>query len=301
MVSGGTVSSDLGTLTSSLSKYSSEIDGLSSIWKGPSYDNLISKANDFVSEYTSTISGQMDAFASACDLYSQYVTAKNNYNISVSNYNKAANAKDTNYLATFKSDIDKYSNEMNTLKGQIESLLAKASSTKLEATSNKASLNVGTSAVGGAIVAGNLIVSSESGYVFPFAKGVRAPVTSSVGPRNAPTAGASTNHKGTDIGVPLGTEIHAINSGTVINAGRGDAGGYGNWVRIRQDDGNIVDYGHVSKSDFFQVGDRVNAGDLIALSGSEGISTGPHLHLQIQDANGNILNSEYIFQDCWPS
>ena len=47
-------------------------------------------------------------------------------------------------------------------------------------------------------------------------------------------------------------------------------------------------------------GDRVNAGDVVALSGNEGISTGPHLHLQIEDSDGNLLNSEYLFEDCWP-
>jgi murein DD-endopeptidase MepM/ murein hydrolase activator NlpD len=147
---------------------------------------------------------------------------------------------------------------------------------------------------------GTLIVSDKSGYVFPFAVCVDAPVTSSVGPRNAPLAGASTNHKGTDIGVSYGTEIHAISGGTVINAGRGDAGGFGNWVRIRQDDGNVVIYGHVSKSDYFSVGDRVEAGEVIANVGSEGYSTGPHLHLEIHDPNDNILNSENLFEDCWP-
>lgn len=146
-----------------------------------------------------------------------------------------------------------------------------------------------------------LIHSTESGYTFPFAQGVSAPITSHVGLRNAPTAGASTNHKGTDIGVSYGTEIHAIYGGTVINAGRSDAGGFGNWVRIRQDDGNVVSYGHVSKSNYFNVGDRVEAGDVIANVGSEGISTGPHLHLEIHDANGNLLDSENYFADCWPS
>ncbi len=147
---------------------------------------------------------------------------------------------------------------------------------------------------------GNLIISEKSGYVFPFEQGVSAPVTSSVGPRTDPIAGGASSHKGTDIGVSYGTPIHAISGGTVINAGRSDAGGFGNWVRIKQDDGNVVIYGHVSKSDYFKVGDRVEAGDLIANVGSEGYSTGPHLHLEIHDENDNILNSENLFMDCWP-
>ena len=146
-----------------------------------------------------------------------------------------------------------------------------------------------------------LIVSEKTGYVFPFEEGVSAPITSHVGHRDAPTAGASTNHKGTDIGVPTGTKVHAIGSGTVAACGRSSAGGFGNWVMIKQDDGNVVKYGHVSKSNFYSVGDRVEAGDIIALSGNEGISTGPHLHLQIEGPDGSILDSEDYFADCWPS
>ncbi len=149
--------------------------------------------------------------------------------------------------------------------------------------------------------ADGLIISDESGYVFPFAEGVSAPITSHVGLRNNPFGGGGTEgHNGTDIGVSFGTEIHAIAGGTVINAGRGDAGGFGNWVRIQQDDGNVVIYGHVSKSDYYSVGDRVEAGDVIANVGSEGRSTGPHLHLEMHDANGNLLDSENYFGDCWP-
>ena len=70
---------------------------------------------------------------------------------------------------------------------------------------------------------------------------------------------------------------------------------------VKQDDGNVVKYGHVSKSDYHNVGDRVEAGELIALSGNEGISTGPHLHLQIESSDGGILDSEDYFSDCWPS
>jgi len=146
-----------------------------------------------------------------------------------------------------------------------------------------------------------LIISNESGYVFPFAEGVSAPITSHVGIRNNPFGGSGTEgHNGTDIGVPYGTEVYAVGGGTVINAGRGDAGGFGNWVRIQQDDGNVVIYGHVSKSDYYSVGDRVEAGDLIANVGSEGRSTGPHLHLEMHDADGNLLDSENYFSDCWP-
>ena len=302
MVSSDTVGGALNELSSSLKSYCSYIDALASSWQGDSYLNLTSRANEFVSQFSSVISGEMEAFASACNLYQQYVNAKNNYNISVNNYNAAVANNDTSRLASFQSDINRFSNEINQLKQNIETCLSTASSTKLDASR----LNIGGSSssfvkTGGMVGSNPNLIYSDSGYVFPFEKGVDAPVSSSVGNRSQPTAGASTNHKGTDIAVPVGTEVHSLSSGTVVNAGRSDAGGFGNWVRVQQDDGNYVIYGHVSKSDFYQVGDRVEAGDVVALSGNEGVSTGPHLHLQINSADGTVLNSEYIFQDCWPS
>ncbi len=197
---------------------------------------------------------------------------------------------------------------MSSLRSQIESQLSAASSPKLEATPLSSSISnsvAGASTATSASTTGqdpNLIYSS-SGYVFPFAKGVDAPVTSHLGKRKAPTAGASTNHQGTDIGAPNGAEIHAIASGTVVTAG--EFGGYGKCVRIQQDDGNLTYYGHCSNVSYFKEGDRVNAGDVIGNVGSTGVATGPHLHLEIRgadyDDNKTLLDSEQIFGDCWPT
>lgn len=87
-----------------------------------------------------------------------------------------------------------------------------------------------------------------------------------------------TNHNGIDIANALGTPIISATAGTVIDAG--PAAGYGNWVRVRTDDNYILVYGHMEQI-FTQVGARVNAGDEIALMGSEGQSTGPHLHFGV--------------------
>ncbi len=306
MVSSGTVTGDLGSLTSALSSYTSSIDGLGSIWTGPSHDNLSSKAGEFVSEYTGALTGEMEAFANACDLYTSYQYAKSCYNNAVSNYNKAVSNQDNSMIGQFQSQMNDYSKQMEDFKKQILSALSTASATKLEAASITPNISVagapssGAGASGAALLSNpDLIQSAQTGYVFPFEKGVDAPVTSSVGYRNAPTAGASSNHKGTDIGVPVGTPIHSLSSGTVLHAG--PASGYGQWVQIQQDDGKIVTYGHISKYDYFSEGDRVNAGDVVALSGNEGVSTGPHLHLQIEDSDGNIYSAEDYFADCWPT
>lgn len=327
MISSGTVNQQAKTVTSAIKSCNDKITGLSGSWEGSSYDNLVSKVGEFASSYKSTIEEQMTAFGEACDLYKEYEAEKKlleQYKEDLAAeeraYNRAKSKGGVNvYLGGYLRDIRSLERsiasseeKMKDLKKQIEAKLSSISA-KLDkgSTPQKVSVNgvvtdvdMGQFTNSKSMVLANLsddlIVSGESGYVFPIAKGIAAPVTSSVGPRDQPTAGASTNHKGTDIGIATGTKIHSLSSGTVVNTGRESAGGYGNWVQIAQDDGNVVSYGHVSKSDYFQKGDRVNAGDVVALSGNEGITTGPHLHLQIEDSNGNILNSENLFADCWP-
>ena len=296
MVSGGTVAADASALNGYLSSYSTEMSGLDGSWKGPSHDSITSKAEAFVSEYKAVVS-QMTSFANACSEYQNYIKIKN---LISATENDRANASDEN-KASYDSPLAEMRSNLEKSKSKIQSYLNEASSPSLTATAVNAATSVssGKSSSLSSIPDG-LIVSEKSGYVFPIAEGISAPVTSSLGNRDQPIAGASTNHKGTDIGIPEGTELHALADGVVTNAGRDDAGGFGNWVRIEQDDGNVVIFGHVSDSTFYDVGDRVSAGDVVALSGNEGISTGPHLHLQIEDSEGNVLNSEYLVEDCWP-
>ncbi|MGK2320546.1 M23 family metallopeptidase [Gordonia rhizosphera] len=87
-------------------------------------------------------------------------------------------------------------------------------------------------------------------------------------------------HGGIDMAAPLGTPIHAATDGVVIEAG--PASGYGNWVQIRADDGTVTMYGHMASSGVLvQKGQHVTAGDVIALVGNQGFSTGPHLHFEV--------------------
>ncbi len=87
-------------------------------------------------------------------------------------------------------------------------------------------------------------------------------------------------HGGIDMAAPLGTPIHAASDGVVIEAG--PASGYGNWVQVRGADGTVTMYGHMASSGVLvQKGQHVTAGDVIALVGSEGFSTGPHLHFEV--------------------
>ena len=104
-------------------------------------------------------------------------------------------------------------------------------------------------------------------------------ITSTFGYRNAPTAGASTNHGAIDIAVPSGTNVYAAEAGTVTTAGYSSSGG--NWVWIDHGNGYITKYLHNSVLKVSE-GDKVEKGQVIALSGSTGISTGPHVHFQVE-------------------
>lgn len=91
---------------------------------------------------------------------------------------------------------------------------------------------------------------------------------------------AGKTHKGIDIANSVGTPIYSVMDGEVISSG--PAQGFGNWIRVRHDDGAISVYGHMpSDMLYVSVGDRVSAGQEIAGMGNEGRSTGPHLHFEI--------------------
>jgi murein DD-endopeptidase MepM/ murein hydrolase activator NlpD len=114
----------------------------------------------------------------------------------------------------------------------------------------------------------------ENTYVWP----LHGRLTSYFGRRNL-GMGTSTFHRGLDIAAPTGSTIVAARSGTVTFAGWSTQG-YGNLVKIRHAGGAESWYAHASRI-LVRVGQSVSQGEPIALVGSTGISTGPHLHLEI--------------------
>ena len=94
-------------------------------------------------------------------------------------------------------------------------------------------------------------------------------------------------HKGIDIANRIGTPIVAAADGVVIDAG--PATGFGLWVRVRHGDGTVSTYGHVDRF-VVRVGQQVTAGELIALMGNRGESTGPHLHFEITPPGGTQVD-----------
>ena len=130
MVSSGQVTSDLNSLLTQLNNYSSHIGDLASNWKGPSYDNLSSKAEEFVSEYTSAISDGMNSFANACTKYEEYIAVKRE----IEQLQTAlAATDDPAEQASIREQINILTEKKEALKTEIESFLAKASSVSLTA------------------------------------------------------------------------------------------------------------------------------------------------------------------------
>jgi len=116
-------------------------------------------------------------------------------------------------------------------------------------------------------------------------------VTSPFGDRDAPTEGASTNHKGVDLAAPLNTPIYASRSGTVITASYNSSSGY--YVVIDHGDGYRSTYMHMTYY-IVSAGQRVSQGQTIGYCGSTGVSTGSHLHFGISQ-NGSYQNpADYI-------
>ena len=103
-------------------------------------------------------------------------------------------------------------------------------------------------------------------------------ISSLFGPRNQPTAGASTNHQGIDYAVPIGTPVLAAGDGVVTFAGQ--QSGFGNTVMIDNGNGVTTLYGHLSSINV-AVGQTVGDGDAIALSGNTGTTSGPNLHFGV--------------------
>lgn len=118
-------------------------------------------------------------------------------------------------------------------------------------------------------------------------------ITSYYGTRNNPTGYGIGFHQGLDIGAPSGSIIVAAEAGIVTHTAY--TGSYGNLVKVRHSNGLETYYGHCSGF-VAHVGQKVNRGDAIALVGSTGNSTGPHLHFEVR-VNGSHTDPLYFLSN----
>ena len=106
--------------------------------------------------------------------------------------------------------------------------------------------------------------------------------------RTDPIDGKWRHHNGIDIAVPTGTPVKAVASGTVVYSGL--RSGYGWTVLVEHHNGMITLYGHNSQNTV-ETGQAVRKGDFIALAGSTGRSTGPHVHFEAWQSGSNITQA----------
>jgi murein DD-endopeptidase MepM/ murein hydrolase activator NlpD len=111
-------------------------------------------------------------------------------------------------------------------------------------------------------------------------------VSSFFGERQDPFTGHQAFHKGVDFAGAAGSEVVAVAAGIVTWAGK--RAGYGALVEISHGDGYITRYGH-NQRNLVTVGQTVTRGEPIALMGSSGRSTGPHVHFEVL-RNGRQVN-----------
>jgi len=136
---------------------------------------------------------------------------------------------------------------------------------------------------------------ASSEYILPWAIGQ----TYKVGQGNCTQFSHATKNNqqfAYDFFMPIGTSIHAARRGTVAAVGEDFSDGTGitgqeNFIFIEHDDGSIGRYAHLTQQGaLFEVGENVEQGDAIALSGNSGASTAPHLHFDVHDGNCPILS-----------
>jgi len=122
---------------------------------------------------------------------------------------------------------------------------------------------------------------------------VRKPVSNAImrsgfGARRHPILGFVKMHTGVDWAAPYGTPIFASGNGVVEKAER--EGGYGNYVRLKHNNGYETAYGHMSAfAKGMEPGKRVRQGQVIGFVGSTGMSTGAHVHYEIL-VNGRFVD-----------
>ncbi len=197
-----------------------------------------------------------------------------------------------NNLDSQKAELDQERAEANALAQEIESNAAEYQSTLDAIEAEEEAIQKKIVQLSQQLAAQNGGSSSSAalgGYIWPVSS---RKINSPFGPRNTGIAGASTNHKGVDIGgVYYSSQVHAAKAGTVIISQYSSS--YGNYVVISHGSGNTTLYAHMS-SRSVSVGQTVAQGDVIGITGSTGISSGPHLHFEITENGVRVDPLKYL-------
>jgi murein DD-endopeptidase MepM/ murein hydrolase activator NlpD len=142
----------------------------------------------------------------------------------------------------------------------------------------------------------NLILTRElNKQVYPEGRPVQDGwISSYFGSRADPFTGYTAVHKGLDFAGPEGTKVSSVAAGLVTYAG--DRPGFGEMVEINHGNGLSTRYCHNEKL-LVKQGDMVRKGQEVALMGSTGRSTGPHLHFEVLKNGAQVDPLRFIGED----
>jgi murein DD-endopeptidase MepM/ murein hydrolase activator NlpD len=122
---------------------------------------------------------------------------------------------------------------------------------------------------------------------------VRGQINSGFGGRTSPWSAKPEFHSGLDIGAPVGTPVKAPAPGTVVFAGVNPE--YGQMLIIEHGNETKSIYGHLSRLSV-TVNEKVQRGEVVALTGNTGRSSGPHLHYEIQVRGQSVNPTSYLWE-----
>ena len=257
-----------------------EVSYWSVLFRADSFTDLLSRL-DMINEIMAADQRVIDQLK---DLQAQIETAKTELET-----NKAVEGAAKSELEARKSELNTQRSEANALIQQLAANESETEATLDELEAEQDAIRAEIQRLNEQLIAqqaanGNSVQSNPGGYIWPVDSRY---ITSTVGGRASPGGIGSTNHKGTDIGrVGYTSPIYASKAGTVIVSQYSSS--YGNYVAISHGPGNTTLYAHMS-SRKVSVGQYVNQGDVIGITGSTGNSTGPHLHFEVTE-NGVRVN-----------
>ncbi|MBR6237171.1 MAG: peptidoglycan DD-metalloendopeptidase family protein [Firmicutes bacterium] len=188
-------------------------------------------------------------------------------------------------LVALKTELETKQAELDAKKSSLDNDLAAVASLKKKIEKNNAVLEAQIDAMNAeadALKADILKLQSGGDYTggvmgWPSRNSNR--ITDVFGMRLHPILGYWKMHTGIDIGARKETEILCAADGTVIRTA--SSNGYGNYVMVDHGGGIVTLYAHSCKI-LCKVGDKVKRGDVLALVGSTGMSTGPHIHFEVR-------------------
>ena len=198
--------------------------------------------------------------------------------LSLNDIEEALNILETN-LKSRRESLEELQTELKSQREQMAMMISVQLAS--QSTNNPAAM----------IAANGQLATNASAFNAPMMSGSTVPsIWPTIGVVTSPYGlrwGGSDFHPGIDIANDLGTPIVATADGIVEYAGW-NSGGYGNMVDINHGNGIMTRYGHASQV-LVSAGQSVARGQVIALMGSTGFSTGPHVHYEVH-VNGQRVN-----------